>query len=65
MPKTKQVCVIGEYCSLHRFIHGGEAEELRERLAALHSKRVNAILEDVDARDSCAFLESGAAVTRG
>lgn len=25
-------CVIGEYCHRHQFVHGAEAEELRERL---------------------------------
>jgi len=51
-------CVIGEFCDLHGFVHGAEAEELRERLARLNSRKVNAILDDVDARDSCAYVES-------
>lgn len=55
----RHVCVIGEYCSEHGFIHGAEAEELRDRLAKLNSAKVNAILDDVDARDSCAYLDRG------
>jgi hypothetical protein len=51
-------CVIGDYCSRHGFVHGAEAEELRERLAALKSRKVDAVLEDVDARDSLAYVES-------
>jgi hypothetical protein len=71
--RTPQIkCVIGEYCTLHGFIHGAEAEELRERFekaladAGQHLLRntVRRILDDVDARDSAAFLsrELGAAV---
>lgn len=59
-------CVIGEYCRLHQFVHGAEAEELRERFEKLangdrrNCKRseVRHILDDVDARDSCALVES-------
>lgn len=57
-------CVIGEYCRRHGFIHGAEAEELRERLEKLcHQQRgfsgseVRYILDDVDARDSLAWVE--------
>lgn len=32
---TNPACVIGDYCSRHNFIHGAEAEELREKLTAL------------------------------
>jgi hypothetical protein len=52
-------CVIGDYCREHGFIHGAEAEELRERLSKLNNAKVNAVLDDVDARDSCAYLERG------
>jgi hypothetical protein len=62
-------CVIGEYCRLHKFIHGAEAEELRERFEAMAAdfdkdeessivRDIWFILDDVDARDSCAFLET-------
>lgn len=60
-------CLIGEYCHLHGFIHGIEAEELRarfEQLAAdqntpgFQRSRVRAILDDVDARDSAAFVST-------
>lgn len=54
-------CTIGEYCDDHDFIHGAEAEELRERLAKLKNRRVNAILDDVDARDAMAYLDRQAA----
>ncbi len=54
---AKRPCIIGEYCSDHKFVHGGEAEELRERLEALKSRKVQRILDDVDARDSCAYLD--------
>jgi hypothetical protein len=56
---TKPACIIGAYCRSHGFIHGAEAEELRERLEALDDPRVNAILYNVDARDSLAFTEGG------
>lgn len=62
-------CIIGEYCERHEFIHGYEAEELRVRLEKLIGRKrdvgrsevgledLQAILDDVDARDSVAFLE--------
>lgn len=59
--ETSARCTIGEYCRLHQFVHGAEAEELRERLEALGDPRVTAILEDVDARDSAAFCDSPSA----
>lgn len=55
--RPKSQCVIGEYCHRHGFIHGAEAEELRCRLAKLTRKDVDRVLEDVDARDSLAWLE--------
>lgn len=59
-------CAMGVYCREHNFIHGGEAEELRERIEkAIDDARVynedgdsvasdvlQSILDDVDARDS-------------
>jgi hypothetical protein len=57
MAETKEPCIIGEYCHRHGFIHGAEAEELRERLEALKKPSVQRILDDVDARDSCAYVE--------
>lgn len=51
-------CVIGEYCHRHSFVHGFEAEELRQRLQKLGKRSVNAILDDVDARDSLAYMEA-------
>lgn len=68
-------CIIGEYCSLHGFIHGAEAAELRnhvERLIAKfaqfhHSafefgRALNRMLDEVDARDSVAYGEPGVGV---
>lgn len=59
-------CVIGQYCHRHGFIHGAEAEELRERFEKLipflrpHAReQVQHLLDDVDARDSFAFCEAG------
>jgi hypothetical protein len=55
-------CVIGEYCSLHQFVHGSEAEELREHVESfirenrrLRGSDLQAMLDAVDARDSDAF----------
>jgi hypothetical protein len=60
----KKPCIFGEYCSRHQFVHGAEAEELRQRLEELLARRggiedyeVQHILDDVDARDSVAYLE--------
>ena len=52
-------CVIGEYCKKHGFIHGAEAEELRDKLKdiAHRDADVRAVLDNVDARDSVAWLE--------
>jgi len=59
MPKK---CVIGEYCSKHDFIHGAEAEELRSGIERLIDEGVTErglrrLLDEVDARDSLAYLE--------
>lgn len=51
-------CVIGEPCHRHGFVHGAEAEELRQRLEVLKSAKVLRILDDVDARDSLAYAEA-------
>ncbi len=63
--KKRPPCIIGVYCAEHGFTHGGEAEELRQRLEErLHlmseksSKIVMRILDEVDARDSLSFLEA-------
>jgi hypothetical protein len=59
-PKARR-CIVGVYCRRHGFIHGAEAEELRERLeaeAAADSALVRRILDEVDARDSLAYLEA-------
>jgi hypothetical protein len=64
-------CVIGKYCRRHQFIHGAEAEELRERIEALlaagyvDGDAVQRVLDDVDARDSLAFIEDNAALSKG
>jgi hypothetical protein len=58
-------CVIGEYCRRHQFVHGAEAEELRKRIEGLigrgsvnRSNALQDVLDEVDARDSLAFLEA-------
>ncbi len=65
--KEKPRCIIGKYCRLHQFIHGAEAEELRERFEGLIDTKaddpidksvVRYILDDVDARDSAAFVST-------
>lgn len=56
--KPRPDCVIGVYCQRHGFIHGQEAEELRERLEELGDKAVNRVLDEVDSRDSLAYLEA-------
>lgn len=59
-------CVFGKYCNRHEFVHGAEAEELREELekfAANNNNDADAIywarrvLDGVDARDSVAYVE--------
>lgn len=61
-------CVIGKFCHRHGFVHGGEAEELRERISSTRIPHGGAalrrILDEVDARDSLAFLEAKTAVGR-
>ena len=75
----KECTVYKKRCTLHGFIHGGEAEELRQRMEELAveleeadpwpiepvnteeiAKSIRKILEEVDARDSVAFLEAEA-----
>jgi hypothetical protein len=62
---ARAACVIGRHCVRHGFIHGAEAEELRDRLekaseATGHTdtrRTIRRILDKVDARDSLAWLE--------
>lgn len=63
---TDPPCIIGEYCHRHGFEHGAEAEEFRERITKLvNSSRGSGhlrhdllgLLDEVDARDSLAWLE--------
>lgn len=54
---AKRGCVIGAFCPRHGWVHGAEAEELRERLGALGIPAVDRVLDEVDARDSLAYLE--------
>lgn len=56
---SKAVCEMGVYCREHDFVHGAEAEELRERFEALVAgaddvtpQQIQRVLDDVDARDS-------------
>jgi hypothetical protein len=58
-------CIIGVYCRKHNFVHGAEAEELRQRLGELlnvgsetQHHTLQDVLDDVDARDSLAYLEA-------
>jgi len=72
-------CPADRYCSKHRFVHGGEAEELRkgiERLivdaddtkhrlgAVVRTSRLMLLLDEVDARDSLAYLEAKGTVAK-
>lgn len=71
-----QKCVVGEYCRKHGFIHGAEAEELRERVtqildqvdhegddaAEALDRALRVMLDEVDARDSCAVQKTRAAL---
>jgi hypothetical protein len=64
-PSRKLPCVIGAHCAEHGFIHGAEAEELRSKIEkALPDIRrddravLQRVLDDVDARDSLAWLET-------
>lgn len=72
-PAAKPPCVIGKYCEFHGWVHGAEAEELRSELEKFLkqfqseifedlteddiSGRLQKLLDEVDARDSVAFLE--------
>lgn len=70
--EVKQSCVLGEYCRRHGFIHGAEAEELRERVETIldqvdHEesdagdeldRALRIMLQEIDARDSLAYRES-------
>jgi hypothetical protein len=61
-------CRMGVYCSEHNFVHGAEAEDLRDRLEKLiatadRSRRdvatweLQNLIDECDARDSLAFCE--------
>jgi polyhydroxyalkanoate synthesis regulator phasin len=68
-------CIIGEYCHDHGFIHGAEAEELRKRVETILAdvdhegddaaealdRALRIMLDEVDARDSLAYLDRTAA----
>lgn len=58
---TAPACVMGVYCQEHKYVHGAEAEELRQRFEQLIEagtgndlgpRDIQRILDDVDARDS-------------
>jgi hypothetical protein len=57
-------CILGQFCSFHNFVHGAEAEELREELEKLieeSDKKVRVrdlekLLDRVDARVSVAYI---------
>lgn len=61
------LCRMGHYCSEHNFVHGAEAEELRGKLEKLINEasidekvsvyQLQRLLDNVDARDSLAYLE--------
>lgn len=64
MSSKKEPCVIGKRCERHDFIHGAEAEELREHLEKFAETNEDGegnwarqILDKVDARDSAAYVE--------
>ena len=72
--KTKQrVCIIGKFCARHEFVHGAEAEELRKKLERFaetsditgEANWARTILDETDARDSCAWVEVNRAVNEG
>lgn len=63
-----ETCRMGVYCSEHNFIHGAEAEDLRERIeklvydASKSDRNVGAwelqgLLDECDARDSLVYRE--------
>lgn len=65
-------CVFGVFCRRHGFIHGAEAEELRQRVETIldqvdHEgddageeldRALRIMLDEVDARDSLAWIEA-------
>lgn len=75
-PPAPKKCVIGEYCHTHGWIHGQEAEQLREGVEKIldevdHEvevadaaneldRRLRVMLDAVDARDSAAFVSARA-----
>ena len=65
-PPEKPSCTMSaESCPVHSFIHGTEAEELREGIERILRtdggadvrSRLERVLDTVDARDSAAYLE--------
>lgn len=69
-PTPAAKCVMGVYCHNHGFIHGAEAEELRQRIeraikgadheGCVDEDDLQRILDEVDARDSLAWQEVAA-----
>src|SRR6185437_16710587 len=65
-------CIIGKFCARHDFVHGSEAEELREKMERFadtdqsgEANWARRILDEVDARDSCAWVEVNRAINDG
>ncbi len=71
--KTAKCPVTSKECSIHGYVHGQEAEELRHGIEDFISSidgnstgycgdeligRLQHILDNIDARDSLAFLET-------
>lgn len=71
--KAKQrACIIGKFCARHEFVHGAEAEELRKKLERFadtdetgDANWARRILDETDARDSCAWVEVNKAINDG
>lgn len=65
MTRPSDCPVYAGYCSVHGFTHGAEAEELRHGLEGILARNgqkiprrdLLALLDQVDARDSLAFLD--------
>lgn len=64
---SEKCTVYSSYCKEHNFIHGGEAEELRQGIERLladgeHPEELPVMLQElldsVDARDSLAYKEA-------
>ena len=67
---AREPCVFGRVCSRHGFIHGAEAEQLREEFDKLTQRfeikgdEIQRVLDKVDARDSIAWREDREAEER-